>query len=232
MIVRPDRALPAALRASAFCGEKSPPEPPRLECRGCRDACGGRAGGAARGRCGWTPGRCLVDIVGARDGGFRSRERGDRQPGWRPKLSAPPALTVEHDATPWSTPMIDRPESRLNRSPGLGYDAGDGFAAARAASPRPSDPQPGRADMDVNGLNSISSPFPIHPNRPAAAPRPTSESKPVSPTDAVEISTAGRMLDNATRTSEFRAERLAQIKAAITPAPTTRRRSLMPPCRE
>ena len=69
--------------------------------------------------------------------------------------------------------------------------------------------------MDVNGLNSLSSSFPIHPNRPAAAPRPTSESKPVSPTDAVEISTAGRMLDNATRTSEFRTERLAQIKAAI-----------------
>ena len=72
--------------------------------------------------------------------------------------------------------------------------------------------------MDVNGISSISGSQPInkqtgpiHTNTKEA---PTS--KPISsPQDELEISSAGRMLDEMTNNSEMRAERLAQIKASI-----------------
>jgi anti-sigma28 factor (negative regulator of flagellin synthesis) len=110
-------------------------------------------------------------------------------------------------------------ESRLNRIPGLGYHAVDPGTAGTpqgAASHSPRDPQPGRADMEVNGLSSIHSAFPVPPSRPATGPAEVGGAKPVSsPQDAVEISSAGRLLEEASLNSELRSERLAQIKAAI-----------------
>ena len=112
--------------------------------------------------------------------------------------------------------MSSERESRLNRFPGLGYHAGDAGSAGDArACHSPRDPQPGSADMEVNGLGSIRSPFPVQPTRSAVGPAEVAGARPVSPQDAVEISPAGRMLEEAAQSSELRAERLAQIKAAI-----------------
>lgn len=69
--------------------------------------------------------------------------------------------------------------------------------------------------MDVNGVGSIQGSFPIRPSRPATEVPRASETKPIETNDAVEISPAGKMLDDLSKSSEVRAERLAQIKAAI-----------------
>jgi len=72
--------------------------------------------------------------------------------------------------------------------------------------------------MDVNGTSSISGSLPISKqNGPSNTNiNKTPDSRPISsPQDELEISSAGRMLDEMTNNSEMRAERLAQIKAAI-----------------
>lgn len=72
--------------------------------------------------------------------------------------------------------------------------------------------------MDVNGTSSISGSLPINKqNGPSNTNiKQTPASKPISsPQDELEISSAGRMLDEMTNNSDMRAERLAQIKAAI-----------------
>jgi negative regulator of flagellin synthesis FlgM len=68
--------------------------------------------------------------------------------------------------------------------------------------------------MEVNG------PGPVHHSNPVGHVRPTQQqasptAKPAGPVDAVEISSAGRMLEKASQSSPVRAERIAQIKAAI-----------------
>jgi len=83
--------------------------------------------------------------------------------------------------------------------------------------------QVGSADMDVQGPGSVQRPSSVQrslPTGPAKSVRPT-ESTPVSvskdsvPKDAVEISSAGQLLDKLSKSPEVRAERLAQIKADI-----------------
>jgi negative regulator of flagellin synthesis FlgM len=69
--------------------------------------------------------------------------------------------------------------------------------------------------MDVNGPGSIQSAFPIKSAQPSADVQKSAPARPVAPRDEVEISEAGKMLDNLNRSGEVRAERLAQIKAAI-----------------
>ena len=69
--------------------------------------------------------------------------------------------------------------------------------------------------MDVNGPSAIQGSFPIRPSQPPAeAPR-ASETKPIATNDEVEISPAGKMLEDLNNSSEVRSERLAQIKAAV-----------------
>ena len=69
--------------------------------------------------------------------------------------------------------------------------------------------------MDVSGINSVSRPLPISQARPAVEVEQAAGANALSPTDEVEISSAGKMLDNLSRVSNLREERLAQIKAAI-----------------
>ena len=69
--------------------------------------------------------------------------------------------------------------------------------------------------MDVNGINSIGRSVPISQTRPAVELEQTSKSNSLSPQDEVDISSAGKLLDNLSRTSNLREERLTQIKAAI-----------------
>lgn len=109
---------------------------------------------------------------------------------------------------------------QLNRSPVLRYheshdvnnDREDSLPADTGFRDR------GNAAMDVTGTSSISGSVPI--NKPIGQNNTNNKeaptSKPISsPKDELEISSAGRMLDEMTNDSEMRAERLAQIKAAI-----------------
>lgn len=73
--------------------------------------------------------------------------------------------------------------------------------------------------MDVSGPGSVRGAFPVRSVQPATEAKPAAEaSRPSGPQpvrDEVEISSAGRMMDSLSRSSEVRSERLAQIKAAI-----------------
>ena len=69
--------------------------------------------------------------------------------------------------------------------------------------------------MEVNGPNSIENTGPIKPvNQPGNVEK-AAEHSPVQPNDEVEISNAGKMLNQLNQSSELHSERLAQIKAEI-----------------
>ncbi len=114
--------------------------------------------------------------------------------------------------------MPSRPqESRLNRFPLLRYDNADsdGDTPTDSLPPHPADSQTGSADMDVNGPGSVHGTSPIH-SIPSAheVERPADPSQAV-PQDEIEISPAGKMLEELSRSPQIRAERLAELKAAI-----------------
>jgi negative regulator of flagellin synthesis FlgM len=69
--------------------------------------------------------------------------------------------------------------------------------------------------MEVRGLSSASPLSPV--NRPDQTSGPVAAAPvgPTSPTDEVEISAVGRLLEDASRTPGIREQRLAEIKAAI-----------------
>jgi negative regulator of flagellin synthesis FlgM len=69
--------------------------------------------------------------------------------------------------------------------------------------------------MEVSGPGSVQGGFPIKQTQPATEVEKAAEPQPVTPRDEVEISSVGKILDDLTQSSEVRAERLAQIKAAI-----------------
>ncbi|QDT89683.1 flagellar biosynthesis anti-sigma factor FlgM [Gimesia algae] len=109
---------------------------------------------------------------------------------------------------------------QLNRSPVLRYHEPHTVTNGRENStPTGSEPRDrGNAAMDVNGTSSISGSLPISKQTGPSNTniKQTPASKPISsPQDELEISSAGRMLDEMTNNSDMRAERLAQIKAAI-----------------
>lgn len=67
--------------------------------------------------------------------------------------------------------------------------------------------------MEVHGAGSVQGAYPVRHVRPAADVAPTRDVKPIETRDEVEISSAGKMMENLNQS--VRAERLAQIKAAI-----------------
>jgi negative regulator of flagellin synthesis FlgM len=69
--------------------------------------------------------------------------------------------------------------------------------------------------MEVRGLGSIGASAPIGRTAPSSASEKPAAATPAAPRDEVEISSLGRMLDDASRTPGVREQRLAQIKAAI-----------------
>ena len=69
--------------------------------------------------------------------------------------------------------------------------------------------------MEVRGPNSVGAASPVHRTTPATAAEPAAPVGPTAPRDEVEISAAGRMLDDASRLGGVREQRLAEIKAAI-----------------
>ena len=71
--------------------------------------------------------------------------------------------------------------------------------------------------MAVNGPGSVQNSFPIKPTQSISTPPvpKSAETKPIATNDELEISSTGKMLEHLNQSPEVRAERLAQIKAAI-----------------
>ena len=71
--------------------------------------------------------------------------------------------------------------------------------------------------MAVNGPGSVQNSFPIKPTQSTSTPpvQKSTETKPIATNDELEISSTGKMLEHLNQSSEVRAERLAQIEAAI-----------------
>lgn len=114
--------------------------------------------------------------------------------------------------------MISPRKHRLNRAAVFRYDSRheDGN---KPSSLKRTDRQVGSADMEVQGPGSVQRPSSVQrsiPAGPAKTSRPTDAAgPPATPKDAVEISSAGQLLDKLSKSPEVRAERLAQIKADI-----------------
>jgi len=68
--------------------------------------------------------------------------------------------------------------------------------------------------MDVSGIGSVSGATPARAVSPTST-QPVAAPSVTAPQDELEISSAGKMLDQLSETPEIRAERLAQIKEAI-----------------
>lgn len=70
--------------------------------------------------------------------------------------------------------------------------------------------------MEVRGLGSVGAARPISEARSPALTEGKAATGPISsPQDEVEISSVGKMMDDVSRVSGLREQRLAQIKAAI-----------------
>jgi flagellar biosynthesis anti-sigma factor FlgM len=113
--------------------------------------------------------------------------------------------------------MTARFKNRLNRVAILRYDNRHQEGEKPSSLERTAR-QVGSADMEVQGPGSLQRSVPISPVKTAgqsagaANPQTPAASK---PNDAVEISSAGQLLDKLSKSPEVRAERLAQIKASI-----------------
>jgi negative regulator of flagellin synthesis FlgM len=113
--------------------------------------------------------------------------------------------------------MTARSKNRLNRVAILRYDDRHQEGEIPSSLERTAR-QVGSADMEVQGPGSLQRSVPISPVKSAsqaaggAKPQSPASSKPA---DAVEISSAGQLLDKLSKSPEVRAERLAQIKASI-----------------
>jgi flagellar biosynthesis anti-sigma factor FlgM len=110
--------------------------------------------------------------------------------------------------------MTARRKPRLNRSAVFRYDDRHGEDVKSSPSKR-NIRQAGSADMEVNGPGPVQRSLPIGPAKSAGPAAKAQSAIPATPKDAVEISSAGQLLDKLSKSPEVRAERLAQIKAAI-----------------
>ena len=69
--------------------------------------------------------------------------------------------------------------------------------------------------MDVQGVGATGGARPVGPAGPTEQAGKPAGTKPIDTEDQLEISQAARMLENASRSPDIRAERIEQIKAAI-----------------
>lgn len=69
--------------------------------------------------------------------------------------------------------------------------------------------------MEVNGPGPIRGPLPIDTSHPAAEVTKIEQTRSAATNDELDISAAGKMLEHLQQSSQVRAERVAQIKAAI-----------------
>jgi flagellar biosynthesis anti-sigma factor FlgM len=113
--------------------------------------------------------------------------------------------------------MIARRKHRLNRATVFRYDSRHEDGTMLSSLER-TNRQVGSADMDVQGPGSVQRPTSVQRSLPTGPAKSAGSagSTPISaPSDAVEISSAGQLLDKLSKSPEVRAERLAQIKADI-----------------
>jgi flagellar biosynthesis anti-sigma factor FlgM len=113
--------------------------------------------------------------------------------------------------------MIARRKHRLNRATVLRYDSRHEDGTMLSSLER-TNRQVGSADMDVQGPGSVQRTSSVQRSVPSGqtkSVRPTDSTAVSTPKDAVEISSAGQLLDKLSKSPEIRAERLAQIKADI-----------------
>lgn len=108
-------------------------------------------------------------------------------------------------------------EARLNRFACVDYhvlmqNRGEQPGAAPATD---SAFQEGGTDMDVRGISSVSGAAPIRPAQINSGVREAQVSRPQTPRDELELSSAGKMLDQLSQNPDMRAERIARIKEAI-----------------
>lgn len=108
-------------------------------------------------------------------------------------------------------------QNPLNRISVLRYDTPHtGVEEEQAVSSEDLVSKEGVGHMNVNGIGSVGSTNPITSIRNSQpVQKPAAAGGITSPTDELEISSAGKALDNLSRTSSLRQERLDQIKAAI-----------------
>lgn len=115
-------------------------------------------------------------------------------------------------------PIRQIPQIRLYETVVLRYNlpvgnAERGRVSASGASPAPT-PE-GTTDMDVRSVGPSIGAVPVKSTASIPSNREVSGNKPVSPKDELELSAAGKMLDQLSQTPDLRQERLARIKAEI-----------------
>uniref|UniRef100_A0A7C2K153 Flagellar biosynthesis anti-sigma factor FlgM n=1 Tax=Schlesneria paludicola TaxID=360056 RepID=A0A7C2K153_9PLAN len=109
-------------------------------------------------------------------------------------------------------------ESQLNRSTVVRYDALTGPFPPQQPSVACGigSVQEGGGDMDVRGVGSVSGASPFRPaSGVSAAPETAAPAKPQFPRDELQLSSAGKLLDQLSQNADVRQERLARIKEAI-----------------
>jgi anti-sigma28 factor (negative regulator of flagellin synthesis) len=112
--------------------------------------------------------------------------------------------------------MIRPVESRLNRSAVVRYDTLTGRIPPQPAASESGPVQEGGSDMDVRSVGSVSGASPIRPTGSVAtAQQPAAVSKPQFPRDDLQLSSAGKLMDQLSQNADVRQERLARIKEAI-----------------
>lgn len=114
--------------------------------------------------------------------------------------------------------MSPASQNRLYETVVLRYNLPLGRAERKdvpLANARPAPNLDGRSDMDVRGVGSSPGAVPVRAANGTQAGRDVAGARPVSPKDELEISAAGKMLDQLSQNPDLRQERIASIKAAI-----------------
>lgn len=112
--------------------------------------------------------------------------------------------------------MIRPVESRLNRSAVVRYDARTGRIPPQPAASESGSVQEGGADMDVRGVGSVSGASPIRSTGSVSSAHPAATvAKPQFPRDELQLSSAGKLMDQLSQNADVRQERLARIREAI-----------------
>lgn len=105
-------------------------------------------------------------------------------------------------------------EAQLNRFAVVRYDVLDGQTASLLAKRGPGIIQEGTGDMDVRGVSSVPGAQSIRSLNGSSVPQ-SQPTRPQAPRDQLELSSAGKMLDQLSQNPDIRQERLARIKEAI-----------------
>jgi flagellar biosynthesis anti-sigma factor FlgM len=105
--------------------------------------------------------------------------------------------------------------SGLNRFHKLAYDTAESAGARGLPGSGAASSQQGNADMNISGLTSVTGPSVVRPSTAVPAAPSPAVSRSVAPQDRLEISAAGKMLNQLSQTPDVRQQRIAQIQQQI-----------------